>query len=169
MVTRQFTALVHVCLASTNMLKNLERAMQDELEKFVGTRLEGANVAEMFLAQHPREDDAEQAIGDYFEEAAPALKGGRTAQQAELCILAAPPGPAGERFRDLARAAMADKELTPAASSADIVFYREVQLSLTALEQLGPLAQEAYQQIAAAQHCSPHSRADITDWRPPSN
>jgi hypothetical protein len=165
LVTRQFTALVHVCLASTNMLKNLDRAMQDEVEKFVAGRLQGASVAAMYLARYEPEEDVVRAIGDDFEEAAPILKSTGAAPAGELCILAAPTGPAGDRFRDLAREALPDKELTLATSATDIVFYREVQVSLTALEQLGPVAYEAYRQMIGAEHYSPHSRSDITEWR----
>jgi serine/threonine protein kinase len=163
LVTRQFTALVHVCLASTNMLKNLERAMQEEAERFVGTRLQGANVAAMYLAQYEQEGDVRGGISSDFAEAAPLLKG--TAADGELCILAAPSGPAGDQFRDLACDALSGKELTLATSPTDIVYYREAAVDLSALEQLGPVAYEAYRQMSGVEHCSPHSRIDITEWR----
>src|SRR5262249_25549842 len=84
----------------------------------------------------------------------------------EICILAAPPGPSGERFRDLARRALPNLELEPSPSSQDIVFYRErSHVSLKALEHLGPLGYEAYRQLNAAEQFSPHSRMDITEWR----
>src|SRR5262249_17516292 len=146
LVARQFTGLVHVCLSSTNMLKNLERAMQEEVEKFVGTRLQGASVAAMYLAQYEQEgEDPKAGIRSDFEEAAPELKG--VAADSQLCILAAPTGAAGDRFRDLAREALPDKQLTLATSPTDIVFYREAPVALSALEQLGPVAQEAYRQM----------------------
>ena len=36
--------------------------MQDEVEKFVGSRLEGANVAAMYLSQYGSDDDVQTAI-----------------------------------------------------------------------------------------------------------
>src|SRR5205823_4616192 len=53
LIRKQFTALVHVCMASSNFLKTLQLSMQQEAETFAGARLAGtADVAEMYLAQH---------------------------------------------------------------------------------------------------------------------
>ena len=81
---------------------------------------------------------------------------------AELCVLAAPPGPAGDRFRELARPRLPEVEVLPAVSEDDILFYREVSnLPLADLEQLGSAGQDAYRQMSAAEDFTPHTRIDV--------
>jgi serine/threonine protein kinase len=160
----QFEGLAHVCLAPANLLANLREAMQREAEAFVDSRLAGLNVAEMYLAQHSDEDEARDDLDAAFEDAAPELTGARAVPREEICIVTAPSGPAGDRFRELARSALADVELVAATGTHDIVFYRErPHLRLAELEQLGPLGYEAYRQLV--KNLTPHSRMDINEWR----
>ena len=85
----------------------------------------------------------------------------------ELSALDTPPGAAGARFCALARRILPDAGLTTTAGGEDLLFYREVpHLNLSDLEQLGPVAQEAYRQINSVEHFTPHTRTDIQDWRP---
>jgi serine/threonine protein kinase len=98
-----------------------------------------------------------------FGEAQPELAGPRGG--AGLCILAVPPGPEGEHFRALVERALPGETLLAAPSTDDIVFYREQsQVSLDALPQLGPAADEVYQQFLTPDQLSPHSRLDIVTW-----
>src|SRR5262249_35730065 len=46
-IRQQFTALVHVCMTASNLLKNLEGAMQHEAEPFIESRLLGTDVLTM--------------------------------------------------------------------------------------------------------------------------
>ena len=97
-----------------------------------------------------------------FDQAQPDLAGSQNAAQQGLCIVAVPPGPEGERFRALVRHALPEVPMLAAASTDDIVFYREgVQIPLENLEQVGAIAREAYTQLLRRQHFTPHSRADI--------
>jgi hypothetical protein len=44
--------------------------------------------------------------------------------------------------------------------------YREyAHVPLTALPQLGPLAEEAYKALLESQATSPHSRSDVPSWQ----
>jgi eukaryotic-like serine/threonine-protein kinase len=166
LIRQQFTALVHVCMTSSNLLKNLEVAMQQEAEAIVESRLDGANIAEMYLEHHPEEAEAEEDLVSVFDAAAPRLTPSRNSRCLELCLLGTPTGPAGERIRERARQALTDVDLAVTTSSDDIVFYREIpQFALSDLEHLGPLAYESYCQLAANDAFSPHSRSDITEWR----
>ncbi|HTU19254.1 MAG TPA: tubulin-like doman-containing protein [Gemmataceae bacterium] len=167
MLKKQFTALVNVCLTSGNVLKNVEAAMLRTAEELVAARLGAVNVAEMFLMQHEDGSSAVEAIGDLFDEASPQLphsaappsNGG---QAAELSVLSAPSGPAGERVRALAAEALPEVEWQTALGDEDIVLYRErANLPLSELPQLGPLAFDAYRQMSAAEHFTPHCRSDI--------
>lgn len=166
MLKKQFTALVNVCLSSGNVLKNVATAMRHTAEQFVAARLGEWNVAEMFLEQHAEAEQAAAALADYYDKAAPQLpltltpsKGGPTD---ELCVLAMPSGPSGERLRVLASAALPDVDWQAAPGDDDIVLYREyANLPLSELPQLGPLAQDAYRQMNATEHFTPHCRCDI--------
>ncbi len=146
-IHRDFVALVHVCLASANLLRNVEAAMTTTAQAFAGELLPETNAAELFLAQHADEETAKDEAAVCYNEAHPEVAPGKTSPTSEICVLAAPPGPAGDRFRELARSALPDVEFTPAASEDDILFYREIShLPLAELEQLGPLGQDAYRQ-----------------------
>src|SRR5262249_9684042 len=113
-----------------------------------------------------QQDEAEDAIESDFEQAAPLLPKPESSSAEEICVLAAPPGPSGTRFRELARRALPHIELVASPSSQDIVYYRElVHVPLSSVEPLGPLGYEAYRQLNAVEHFSPHSRMDITEWR----
>lgn len=165
-IERQFTSLVHICLASQNLLKPLEQTMQQQAEAFAGARLVGTNVVEMFLAQHPGEDAALNDISAGFDEALPELAGARAGQETEIRVLALPPGPAAEQFRGLVQRALPDVPLTYTDSADDIVFYRELpRLNLADLKILGPAGREAYRQMSNTEAFPPHARMDIAEWQ----
>jgi hypothetical protein len=99
----------------------------------------------------------------FYGEAAPELVPRRALKSTELCVLATPPGPDGDRFRELAREGLANVEFHAAPSNDDILLYRELSyLPLQELEQLGPAGQEAYRQMIAMESFTPHSRCDIS-------
>jgi hypothetical protein len=167
MLKKQFTALVNVCLSSGNVLKDVETAMQRTAEEFVAERLGELNVAEMFLEQHAEDAKAAAAITRFFAEAAPQLPQAlvpapKEGPLSELCVLAAPSGPAGERLRAQVAKALPDVEWQAASGEEDILLYRErTNLPLSELPQLGPLAQDAYRQMSNAEHFTPHCRCDV--------
>ena len=162
-IQSQFTALVHICLASANLLKNVEAAMMEAARAFAGEVVGETNAAELFLQQHPDEGEAEGEASGCFTEAQPEWQPGPSAPaSSEICVLAAPPGEAGDRFRQLARRALPDVEILPAVSEDDILFYREVaNLPLGEVELLGPAGQDAYRQMSAAEDFTPHARTDV--------
>ncbi|HEY7328100.1 MAG TPA: tubulin-like doman-containing protein [Gemmataceae bacterium] len=167
MFKKQFTALVNVCLASGSVWKNVEEAMRHTAEEFMAERLSDMDVAEMFFNQYDDPDEAVAAFADFFNEATPQLPSslvpsGQEAQSSELCVLAVPPGPAGERLRTLAAQALPNVEWQAASGDEDIVLYREcANLPLVELPQLGPLALDAYRQMSNAEHFTPHCRCDV--------
>jgi serine/threonine protein kinase len=164
MIQQQFTALVHVCMTSSNLLRNLEGAMQREAEPFAEQRLLETNLVTMYLESHPGEEEALLDLASAFEAAAPRLTVGGECAPAEVQILGVPPAPGEDRLRALARKALPDAGLASAGSADDIVFYREVpNLALSDLEQLGPAGRQAYRQMAAAENFTPHSRTD-QEW-----
>jgi hypothetical protein len=163
---RQFQGLTYVCLASANLLMNVQQTMQQEAETFVDARLAGVSVADMYLEHHGGEEEAHKDLDTAYHEAVPEFVTGRDAPETEICILAAPRSPVGERFRDLIRHVLPDVNFVPAAGTDDILFYREIpHLRLTDVDQLGPLGYDAYRQIITLKNLTPHSRTDIYEWR----
>src|SRR5262249_39367614 len=145
LIGRRFEAQLHVCTASADFFKDLEEEVVREVVAFAEAPLGRAHAAEVYLEQRGRDEAALTELAGAFEEAAPELAGSRLAPANEFCVLAVPPGPEGEYFRGLVRQALPDRSLVPAASTDDIVFYREVpRLPLAALPQLGPAAEDAY-------------------------
>jgi hypothetical protein len=162
MLREQFTALVHVCLTHANILKNVEAAMLQTAAEFAAEQLPPTTVAELFLEQHPDEQQAADEVAGFYDEAAPELAPARAAAAPEVCVLAVPTGEGGERLRELARHALPAIDWQPAASGDDVVLYRErSHLALADLEHLGPQGRDAYRQMNAADHFTPHSRIDV--------
>lgn len=161
-IRKQLRGHVHVCTTGMDFLRGLEAAVREAIEAFVASRLVKANVAELYLKQPIPERAKEDDLARAFECAQPA--GGLPDAQ-ETCILAVPPGPAGEQLRELARNAVADVELIAANSGDDIVFYREQSgLALADLPQAGPVAQELYYHLRERDQYPVHSRVDVLDW-----
>src|SRR5262249_52936634 len=73
LIRKHFTALVHVCLASANMLKGLERVMQKEAEGLLAEKLTGSDVVGMYLTQPAGAAPANpgEAVSLAFREAEP--------------------------------------------------------------------------------------------------
>jgi len=156
---RDFTALVHVCTSSKNMLKDVEGSMVQTAMDYAGTMLAEPNVSDLLLEQFADPDEISKAIADFHAEAAPAE---RPAEGAELFVLAAPPGPGSDAFLSMTNRVLPDARPKVAPSADDIILYREVaNVPLAALEQMGAKGQEAYQTLTATEHFTPHTRVDV--------
>jgi hypothetical protein len=170
MLNANFVALVHVCLTSANVLKDVEGAMLQTARDYATGLLPATSVARLFLEQHPGHDQAEAELVSFFDEAEPELsrastRAGSGPQVAELCVLAVPEDEAGESVRKLVEKALPETEVQHAASPDDLLVYRERNnLALRDLEHLGPLGHDAYVQMSATENFTPHSRCDI-DFR----
>jgi hypothetical protein len=165
LIRATFRDNVHVCTAPGSLFRGLRERIDREVEKVAEDSLGRAHAAEVYLEQHADDSDADDDLAGAFDEAQPELAGSTTAGRPGFCILAVPPGPEGERFRALVRHALPDVPMRAAASTDDIIFYREQpHLGLTDLPQLGPTAREIYRQVLATEQYSPHSRADIAAW-----
>jgi len=165
MIEEQFTALVHVCLASDNLVRELGMAMQQQAENFMGARLVGTNVVEMFLSQRPRPEEACEDIVAAFDDARPNLVEDDPPEN-EIRVLALPPGPLGEQFKALAQQALPEAKLAVTESADDIVIYREwPQLPLASLKLMGAPGESIYRQMNSSEAFPPHTRIDILDWQ----
>src|SRR5262249_13181269 len=94
--------------------------------------------------------------------AEPELAGPRPKAGAEFCLLAAPAGPAGDRFRALAHQALPDVLWTEAVTPDELVVYREAPLArLADLPHLGPRGREAIEQVTAQAGAAARARYDV--------
>jgi hypothetical protein len=150
-------------MAPANMLKNVEIALEEEVAKATEQRINTTDVAALFLELFPGDEQAKSELTAAFDEAAPDLPGTRSSPgRGELCLLTVPDSPAGENLKTLVKQALPEVEWAFAVGGDQIVIYRETgQTPLTELAQLGPIAQEAYRQMTAVEHFTPHSRIDV--------
>jgi hypothetical protein len=168
MIKQNFCALVHVCLGSANYLNNLMDAMLREGEAFMAKRVSASDTAAIYLQQLEPGGGAVYDVQEAYDEAAPLLETNAAADDAEVRLLMAPPGPAGEQWAALAREALPEANFTCVTGGADMVIYREtVHLDFDQLPQLQESARAAYEQLTAVEHFTPHSRVDIGEWATP--
>jgi serine/threonine protein kinase len=163
-------ALLEVCMGSSTMVKNLVPALLHEAEVFLGERLEGASVAEMYLSRQftEYEDTAEEIIHDELQrcldEATPEI--GRLSANNEISIVTFPNDEHGKQIEQLLKKQSSDVKTVLSDRLDEIVFYHEVvNIRWKDLEQLGPIGLEAYQQRCAADPASLHTREDVFEWQ----
>lgn len=165
MLREKFTALVHVCLTTANIVRDVELNMLEVARQFASERLSTANAAELFLEQHKDAEEAEGELARCFDEAAPELSAGRSPRgvpATELVVVATPRDEASAEVRRLLQQAAPRLEIQEAASDDDVVIYRERgNLALGDLEQFGPIGHDAYMQMSGTENFTPHTRADI--------
>jgi serine/threonine protein kinase len=169
-------ALLQVCMGSSSIVRNLAPAMVQEAESFLQQWLQGSSVAEMYVSRKRVEtgdaggdtdNDTDAAITDDLEtchdEAAPEL--GRLSEVNEIALASLPNDEHGRRLQQALRKHLPDLKVLLTDQSDEIIFYREIiNIPWKDLEQLGALAQEAFDKRFAADPLSLHTREDITEW-----
>jgi hypothetical protein len=163
MLVEQFRALFHVCMTSTNLLNNVRLAMEQEVARAAEQRIGATDVATLFLERFPSDEQAAGELASAFDAAAPDSPGSKSGPvSGEVCVLLAPATPGGERLKALAGQAVPDVPWVHARGGDEIIIYREApQLAIADVPQFAPTAQEAYAQMTAVEHFTPHSRIDI--------
>jgi serine/threonine protein kinase len=162
LVGEALLAHVHVCTAPPGLFKDLKEAINREVEQVAQASLGRAHAAEVYLEQHAEDPAVHADLAAAFDQAQPEIAGSRLAGWQELAILAVPPDREGERFRRLVHRALPEAQLLDAASTDDVVFYREnAHVLLTELPQLGLAAREVYLHVLATEPFGPHSRTDL--------
>jgi eukaryotic-like serine/threonine-protein kinase len=160
-IRRDYTSLIHVCMTSKNMLKDVESAMIQTAVAFGDAMLSETSVSEILYERYPDTAELGSEVAELYAKAGPKLSA-RSTEAGELFVLATPPGAPSEAFTLLANRILPEAQPHRATSHDDIIFYREkVNLSLAEVEQMGPAAQEAYRQMMAMEHFTPHIRTDI--------
>jgi hypothetical protein len=164
-IEQEFNALFNVCLSSVNMLGSLQQTIEDQAKAFLAPRLADTSLAQMFASRFPDRRSGEQALQQLHEQAAPSVKLSAP-DKAEFVIVGGPSGEDSGDFRELAERALPTSPSNYVAGGDEVFVYREyAHIPLTALPQLGPLAEDAYNAALDGQGGSPHSRCDITSWQ----
>jgi len=169
-IKKQFTALVHVCMAPAHLTRNLEAVMRQTAGTWLSHRLGTIDSAELFLGQFSDDEGMKAEIESLYEEAMPELNLGKlsgTTGRGDLCVLATPMGDAGQHLQELAKESLSDVDLVTTTTTDDILIYREwSNLPLAELDLLGPLGQEAYRHLSSTDNFTPHTRTDV-EFTPP--
>jgi serine/threonine protein kinase len=164
LVRRDYRALVNVCTGSSQVVRNLAPAMLAEAESFLEPFLQGRSVAELFIQQKGGADrDPRKELQAVYNEAAPKIVPASSSK--EICVVVVPNDEAGTELQDAVGDVLRAAKIVEAPRKDEIIFYREqLQLLASDLEQLGPVAQEAYRRREAQDPGTLHCREDITDW-----
>ncbi|MBN9517919.1 protein kinase [bacterium] len=163
-VGKKFRGVAAVCLKPNEKGAAFREALTTRAREFLDGRLDAADPAAVFFRNRTGSQADHPLIGEAFDGAAPDLPGGGMRPD-EATILAAPPGPDGDRFRAVVAEALPNVDFTPAPLPDDIAFYREYpRLELAGLPQLGQYAREAFDALLTGDH-PPHARADVP-WTP---
>jgi serine/threonine protein kinase len=167
MIRSKYVALVQLCLSSKNMIRPAAEAMREVAAAFIEDKLGTTDVASLMLERAGNEEKVKSELVESFEEAVPepATSGApRSAHPpGERAVLGTRPTEAGEKLRLLGEQALPEIELIPAVSEEDVILYREWKdLLLMDADVLGPVGQEAYQQLLSADNFTPHIRTDVS-------
>ncbi len=162
-------ALLQICMGSSTTVRNVAPAMLQEAELFLGERVEGASVADMYLSRKRGEhgDDSKAAIVDDLErcldDATPEfgrIKGGN-----EVTIITLPDNEQGVEIKNLLRSRLKEAKILLTHRQDEMLFYHEiVSMKWKDLEQLGAMVQEIYEQRCTADPSALHTREDVFDW-----
>jgi serine/threonine protein kinase len=163
MIEQQFTALIHVCLTSSDLTMNLQQAMQNLVQRHVAARLGEVDVAQLFLSRYSDPERAARKVSKAFNQAEPTLEAA-DAPVDSVQMVALPSGATSEPFQKLVEYSLSNFMPYFTFSPDDIIFYREqVTVPLRCLPHLGSAARSAYVQMLQ-QQMPPHSRSDIQQW-----
>lgn len=163
-------ALLQICMGSSTTVKNVAPAMMQEAEAFLGERLEGDSVAEMYLtrqrSQHPENGDANilDDLERCLDDATPEF--GRLKGTNEVTVVAVPNNSHGIELQQLLRSRLKDAKILLTDRQDEMLFYHEiVSIAWKDLEQLGPVAEEIYHGRCTADPSALHTREDVFEWQ----
>jgi hypothetical protein len=147
------------------MLGNLQQTIETQAKTFLATRLGESGLAQMFYARFSDKTSATQALQTLYDQALPPLKLFGS-ERSEIFVLTGPEGETGKDIQKLADRYLPAKPNARVASSDEVAIYREfTHVPLTALPQLGPIAEDAYNAALETQGSSPHCRTDVPAWQ----
>jgi len=158
--------LYQACLNTTAGPEVLLRVVREESRAYLEVRLGEVDLPAMLAARFGGADGVSRALARAVAEAAPELVGPGPWARTGLTVVGTPPGAAGETVRQAALGAV-DPAVEPVAADTpdEVLVLREYpHVPLAALPQCGPAWAAAYHGAAESTQCSPHARADVTQW-----
>jgi hypothetical protein len=169
LVVKQCHSLVNVCMAPSTMIVGLTPCLIQEAEDFLEPRLEGADVASMFLTRYPEGPEGETRLEEdltaAYEKAAPELAS--VPSERELCVIAVPRGASGDQLRQTAGPTFPRARLVTGGCDDELLIFRSNhRLDPADTDALGDVGQEAYRLRTAQDPFLLHSRIDVEAWRP---
>lgn len=164
-VVRQYKALLNVCLGASGMVRALAPVMVHEATRYLDRRFPPPGVVDLLQSQGTERKSLDDALRDMYDAAAPNVD--RLDDDRQLALATLPNDAAGEPLLEAMKASLPQVKPVVTDRCDEVVFVREQFLhGLSDLEQMGPVAHEAYRQRLAQDPTSLHSRDDIPDWNP---
>jgi serine/threonine protein kinase len=168
LIKKNYRALLEVCMGSSSAVRNLAPQLIDEGTRFLESRLEIMTTAQILLAKYDAEPDdsgLDRELRDAFTIAAPTS--GRAHPDKEISILSVFADEAGRTIAERVKQLLPEIRTVFSDRPEELVFFREFEkISLRDLEQLGPIAREAYHQRCGSDPTLLHTREDVGEWRP---
>jgi serine/threonine protein kinase len=163
MIEQQFTALINICMTSSDLTVNLQSAMLQLALKHMSARMNEVDVAGLFLSRYSDPERAARKVAKAFHDSESTLEAPDSPPDS-VQMIALPEGPAHDAFHDLVQRSLSGIQPFFTHSPDDIIFYREqVTVPLRCLPHLGPTGRTAYVQMIQQQF-PPHARSDIQQW-----
>ncbi len=164
-VRKNYRALLEVCMGSSSTVRNLAPQMLDEAKRFLEGRLRGISVAELLLSKDEENSnqELEASLTGAYDEAAP--ESGLIQLDKQLSFLSIYNDQASQYVAQTAVGLFPELKTVATDRPDEMVFFRELEkISLKELDQLGPIAKEAYRQRSTTEPALLHSREDVADW-----
>ena len=161
LLQEEFRGFVHICLTTApTLVRRLDQTMRELAEKFAAEFLQRTNVAEMFQERYPNEEAAVERLSTAYNDAAPETAPGHP-HSGGLCVLAVPGGAAGDQIRSWASVVNPGMEFVSGAEDTILVYREALNQPIVSLEHMGSAVRDAYLQMVAAEHFTPHTRIDV--------
>jgi hypothetical protein len=166
-IRKQYKALLNICLGASGMVRALAPVMLQEAAAYLDQRFPPPNVVDLLRVREKPDEEADlnDVVRSMYDEAVPEAK--RLDEDRQFALVGLPNDEAGQPLTDAVAATLPQTKIVPSDRCEEIVFLRGQFLqSLDDLEQMGPVAREAYRHRLAHEPSALHSREDIPDWNP---
>src|SRR5205823_12774178 len=120
--SKKFKGIGGVAIKAAERQPAFRELLLTRSREFLDGKLDHSDPAAVFFRYRTADGSAEPLIGEAFGESAPDLTTRGGAKPDEIAVLAVPPGPSGDRFRELAATVLPGVDLTPAPLPDDICF-----------------------------------------------
>jgi hypothetical protein len=165
-VEQEAGSLYQACLNTTAGAEFLLRAVREESRAYLEARLGEVDFAGMLANQFGGPDGMAEALARAAKDATPDLVGPGPWSRTGVTVIGTPGGGPTDPLRHTAAGlAPPDAPVVAADTPDEFVVCREYShVPMSALPQCGPAWAAAYEGAAEQFQCTPHTRADVTQW-----